>query len=146
MCIRDSPCSDLSRAPMPFSCIVGGHRPDRVVTAREVAVLAGGPLVPAVPATHWPFTRTILPTLESNSPAVVLIDDLHLAFPLGQTPGTRLVLTQSTYQLQRWIDWLERHPRASVVAHASKSALAKVAPESTAGRGPWGRIGLVDLQ
>jgi tetratricopeptide (TPR) repeat protein len=131
---------------MPFSCIVGGHRRDRVVTAREVAVLAGGPLVPAVPATHWPFTRTILPTLESNSPAVVLIDDLHLAFPLGQTPGTRLVLTQSTYQLQRWIDWLERHPRASVVAHASKSALAMVAPESTAGRGPWGRIGLVDLQ
>ena len=131
---------------MPFSCIIGGDRTSRVVTAREVAALASSILIRAVPAAHWPFTRTILPALDSRSPAVVLIDDLHLAFPLGQTPGTRLVLTQSTYQLQRWIDWLEQHPRASVVAHASKAALARVAPESTAGRGPWRQIGLMDLQ
>jgi tetratricopeptide (TPR) repeat protein len=131
---------------VPFSCIIGGSRTHRAVTARQVAEQAGGILVPSVPATHWPFTRTILPPADSRSPTVVLIDDLHLAFPVGQTPGTRLVLTQSTYQLQRWIDWLEQHPRASVVAHASKAALAKVAPESTAGRGPWSRIGLIDLQ
>lgn len=131
---------------MPFSCIIGGTRSERIVTAREVAVLAGGTLVPAVPAPHWPFTRSILPAPGSDSRVVVLIDDLHLAFPAGQTPGTRLVLTQSTYQLQRWIDWLDQHPHASVVAHASKAALAKVAPESTAGRGPWNRIGIIDLQ
>ena len=131
---------------MPFSCIIGGSRSERLVAAREVAVLAGGTLVPALSATLWPFTPNILPAPGSDSPAVVLIDDLHLAFPAGQTPGTRLVLTQSTYQLQRWIDWLDQHPRVSVVAHASKAALAKVAPESTAGRGPWSRIGLMDLQ
>jgi tetratricopeptide (TPR) repeat protein len=131
---------------MPFSCIIGGSRTDRAATAREVATRAGGTLVPSVPATGWPFTRTILPSVNSSSPTVVLIDDLHLAFPVGQTPGTRLVLTQSTYQLQRWIDWLERHPRAAVVAHASKAALATVAPESTAGRGPWRQIGIMDLQ
>ena len=131
---------------MPFSCIIGGSRTHRVVTAREVAALASASLVRALPATEWPFTRAILPALDPDSPTVVLIEDLHLAFPTGQTPGTRLVLTQSTYQLQRWIDWLEQHPRASVVAHASKAELTKVAPESTAGRGPWSRIGLMDLQ
>jgi tetratricopeptide (TPR) repeat protein len=132
---------------MAFSCILGGSRTDRVAAAREVAALAAGStLVPAVPTTHWPFTRAILPTLDAHSPTVVLIDDLHLAFPAGQMPGTRLVLTQSTYQLQRWIDWLAMHPRASVVAHASKAPLAKVAPESTAARGPWSQISLMDLQ
>ena len=135
-----------SPAGMPFSCIIGGSRTHRAVTARETAALAGHPLVPAVLAAQWPFTRAILPTLDPDSPAVVLIEDLHLACPAGQTPGTRLVLTQSTYQLQRWIDWLAQHPRASVVAHASKAALTQVAPESTAGRGPWSHIGLMDLQ
>jgi tetratricopeptide (TPR) repeat protein len=131
---------------MPFSCVIGGQRADRVVTARQVAALAGGPVVPAVPAAQWPFTRTILPSLPSDSPALVFIEDLHLAFPIGQKPGTRLVLTQSTYQLQRWIDWLEQHPHVSVVAHASRAALAQGAPESAARRGPWQRIGVMDLE
>jgi tetratricopeptide (TPR) repeat protein len=130
---------------MPFSCIIGGSRSDRVVSARDAAALAGSTLVPAVPASQWPFTRTILPALDANATAVVLIEDLHFAFPAGQTPGTRLVLTQSTYQLQRWNDWLDQHPRVSVVAHASKAALAQVAPESSAGRGPWSRVDVVDL-
>src|SRR5215218_6579201 len=125
---------------MPFSCIIGGSRSDRVVSARDAAALAGSTLVPAVPASQWPFTRTILPALDANATAVVLIEDLHFAFPAGQTPGTRLVLTQSTYQLQRWIDWLDQHPHASVVAHGSRAGLTKGAPEWAAGRGPWSRI------
>src|SRR5215217_6910380 len=101
---------------MPFSCIIGGSRAERVDAARGLAA-SGGDLIPAVPTIYWPFTRSILPTHEPSSPAVVVIEDLHLAFPAGQKPGTRLVLTQSTYQLQRWIDWLDQHPHASVVAH-----------------------------
>src|SRR5690349_15158820 len=131
---------------MPFSCIIGGHRAERVIAAREVAAPAGSTPVPAVPAARWPFTRSILPSLASDARAAILIADLPHAFPTGQKPGTRLVLTQSTYQLQRWIDWLEQHPHVSVVAHASRAALTKGAPESAAGRGPWTRIGVMELQ
>ena len=108
---------------MPFSCIIGGSRAERVDAARELAASAGGELIPAVPTIRWPFSRSILPAHELSSQAVVLLEDLHLAFPAGQKPGTRLVLTQSTYQLQRWIDWLDQHPHVSVVAHASRAAL-----------------------
>ena len=131
---------------MPFTCIIGGSRGERAAAARELAAHTGGELLPTVPTTHWPFLRTILPEHNTNFPAVVLIEDLHLAFPSGQKPGTRLILTQSTYQLQRWIDWLDRHPHVSVVAHASQAGLTDGAPERAAGRGPWSRIQVRALQ
>ena len=129
---------------MPFSCIIGGSRAERVDAARGLAASAGE-LIPGFPTIRWPFTRSILPTHELSSPAVVLLEDLHLAFPAGQKPGTRLVLTQSTYQLQRWIDWLDQHPHVSVVAHASRAGLTDGAPESASGRGPWSRIHVREL-
>ena len=55
------------------------------------------------------------------------------------------MLTQSTYQLQRWIDWLEDRPGTTVIAHASRSALSRGAPEAFAGRGPWAHIDRIDL-
>src|SRR5688572_24899586 len=131
---------------MPFFCIIGGSRAERVDAARELAARAGGELVPPFPTIRWPFTRSILPTHEFSAPAGVVIEDLHLAFPAGQKPGTRLVLTQSTYQLQRWIDWLDQHPHVSVVAHASRAGLTDGAPESASGRGPWSRIHVRELQ
>jgi tetratricopeptide (TPR) repeat protein len=87
-----------------------------------------------------------MPFPSPDGPGVVWLPDLHLAFPSGQTPGTRLVLTQSTYQLQRWIDWLDSSPGFAVVAHASGSALARSAAEAQARRGPWFRIEIVELE
>jgi len=56
----------------------------------------------------------------------------------------RLVLTQATYQLQRWLDWLALHPAVSVIADFS-SAPAPLLQEARTRRGPWSRIELVDV-
>jgi cytochrome c-type biogenesis protein CcmH/NrfG len=89
----------------------------------------------------WPFRRHVqagVPTGSSNSWPVVLVHDIERAFPNRQTGGTRLVLTQSTYQLQRWIDALE--PAGGlIVATADAARLEHEAPEALARRGPWAR-------
>ena len=63
-------------------------------------------------ARSWPFRRTIVP---APGPAVIVIPALHDAFPTGQTGSARLVTTQSTYQLQRWLDWLDASPSTVAV-------------------------------
>lgn len=95
------------------------------------------PLIP--PARAWSFVRQVAPSLPPSTRLTLRVPDLHLAFPAGQTGGTRLVLTQATYQLQRWLDWLDVHPLAEVVADCpeTRPALRK---EAAAGRGPWSRI------
>jgi tetratricopeptide (TPR) repeat protein len=129
---------------MPFRCIVGGSRAARDIRARELAGAAGLPLLPQPTVAAWPFLRHILPSASSGL-GVVWLPDLHQAFLAGQIQGTRLVLTQSTYQLQRWVDWIDASPGRSVVAHASRVGLEQAASEAFAGRGPWFRIDLVPL-
>src|SRR5688572_29732617 len=104
--------------------------------------LAGRRFVHDRSARSWAFQRHV--TTAAIDGDAIWIHDLHLAFPSGQTQGTRLVLTQSTYQLQRWLDWLDAHPGVAVVADADHQALNRSAPEATAGRGPWSRIAIVD--
>lgn len=118
-----------------FLLFAGGTREDREAAVREH--LAGASHVEDSSAAGWPFQREILPAAPSP---VVWLRDLHLAFPSGQTGGTRLILTQSTYQLQRWLDWLDANPQAHVVADASLNALAHSSPEAQLRRGPWFRI------
>ena len=129
---------------MSVRCVVGGSRPARMAAADRLAAATGAPLTTSSPA-RWPFTRHILPSLSRGSHAVIRITDLHLAFPAGQTPGTRLVLTQSTYQLQRWLDWLANHPDVTVVADAERAALTHGSAEAFARRGPWSRIQIDEI-
>ena len=89
-------------------------------------------------ATNWPFRRHVTPPGPA-SPSLIRLGRLHLAFPAGQTGGTRLVLTQSTYQLQRWLDWLDAHPAVSVLGDYSSASPAQ-SREAFAQRGPWARI------
>jgi tetratricopeptide (TPR) repeat protein len=70
-----------------------------------------------------------------------VIPDLHTAFPAGQTAGTRLVLTQPTYQLQRWLDWLGTRPGVTVLGEMV-AADPRLLAEALARRGPWSRIDL----
>jgi tetratricopeptide (TPR) repeat protein len=88
---------------------------------------------------EWPFRRGAI-SPPPAAPAAIHIRNLHLAFPSGQRAGTRLVLTQSTYQLQRWLDWAAAHPGTAVTADADEQALRRSAPEAFAKRGPWSRI------
>ena len=99
----------------------------------------------ALPTPEWPFHRHLTPDDppgpgEGPGAPGIWIRGLHRAFPAAQTSGTRLVLTQSTYQMQRWLDWADAHPGAAVAADADRPALARCAPEVFAGRGPWSRI------
>lgn len=89
-------------------------------------------------AGSWPFRRHVTPPASSSSSRIRLLQ-LHRAFPGGQTSGTRLVLTQATYQLQRWLDWLDAHPEVTVVGDYSAATPAQ-AREAFAQRGPWARI------
>ena len=103
-----------------------------------------------VPATHHAFhvdTRT-LPFVRAGSlslppaPRALLLPDVHLAFPDAQTGGTRLVLTQSTYLLQKWIDRLDEGD--VIVATADRAALEQCAAEFRHARGPWRAFEIVD--
>lgn len=80
--------------------------------------------------------------LPSYRSLVVWVDDLDRAFPCGQTGSARLVLTQSTYLMQKWIDELSGSEEARLLATADEAALKACAPEAFASRGPWSRCEL----
>lgn len=91
-----------------------------------------------LPTRCWPFARHVTPDVPASAHVGLHVPNLHLAFPAGQTGGTRLVLTQATYQLQRWLDWLDAHPLVSVVADCPERSALRA--EASAGRGPWSRV------
>jgi tetratricopeptide (TPR) repeat protein len=104
-----------------------------------------------VPETHTailldsgtlPFVRAVDAVLPP-SPRVVLVHDLERAFPNAQTGGARLVLTQSTYLMQTWIDRLASGDR--IIATADRGALERDAPEALQARGPWRAFEIVDV-
>ena len=116
----------------PHLLILGGSS-----AARAHAALASVPPthpVVRLDASMLPFTRVIEIALPSP-PRAVVINEIDRAFPDHQLGGTRLVLTQSTYLLQKWIDRLEQGDR--IVATADRAALERCAPEAFQGRGPW---------
>ena len=77
------------------------------------------------------------------APRVFVLDDIERAFPDAQANGVRLVLTQSTYLLQAWLDRLDEGDR--IVATADRAALERCAPEALRRRGPWRAFELHDL-
>lgn len=124
---------------------VGGSRERRAaaVCADLDTAHAGVPVIDVHTAAHWPFTRHVVSARPAPAPPVVLwLHDLHLAFPPPRVPGIRLVLTQSTYQLQRLLDRLAAEaPRTIVVADGD----ARLRSEAAGRRGPWARIEVIDL-
>jgi tetratricopeptide (TPR) repeat protein len=126
-----------------FTVIVGGSRAARAAAVADALRAAGGAARRTSPA-RWPFLRD--PAADVAEGCVALeASRLDEAFPAGQAGSTRLVLTQSSYQLQRWLDWIDRRGNAAIVAEANASALFTAAPESSSRRGPWSRVELVQL-
>jgi tetratricopeptide (TPR) repeat protein len=95
-------------------------------------------------AREWPFARATTPPFVPSSSTLVVLERLDEAFPDGQDGGIRLVLTQATYQLQRWLDWLAAHPAVSVIADLS-CASPSLLQEARSRRGAWSRVELVDV-
>jgi len=71
------------------------------------------------------------------------IDDLERAFAFDRTSNLRVILTQSTYLLQKWLDVLSEGDR--IVATADRDELMHNAPEAFSGRGPWRFFEIVEL-
>lgn len=120
--------------------ILGGTRDRRLQVARAAEVNAS---TLTLDAQTLPFILPALSQRPAARPRVLRIDDLERAFPDSQAGGTRLVLTQSTYLVQKWIDLLDEGDR--IVATADRAALERGAPEALRGRGPWGTFEIVDI-
>jgi tetratricopeptide (TPR) repeat protein len=112
--------------------IVGGTRAERLIAARAAAIST---TVIALDAATLPFVRPSDVSLPDSTPRTVLLDQVDRAFPDAQSPDTRLVLTQSAYLLQTWIDALDSGGR--IIAMADRMALERAAPEAFKRRGPW---------
>jgi tetratricopeptide (TPR) repeat protein len=119
--------------------IVGGTRGERIAQARA----RSAPGAVALDAATLPFLRPTRAALPGQPPRVIHIDDVERAFPNEQTGGTRLVLTQSTYAVQKWIDVIG--PGDRIIATADRGALTRNAQEALQARGPWARFEVVDL-
>jgi tetratricopeptide (TPR) repeat protein len=131
----------------PVTLIVGGTSEARAAAGRRVAEERGAAnLFEDRGTAVWPFRRHAGGHVPADADMLVA-RDIHDAFPAGQTGGTRLVLTQSTYQLQRWLDWLDaRRGAVHLVADADREGLRRNAPEALAGRGPWARVNLIEVE
>jgi tetratricopeptide (TPR) repeat protein len=131
---------------LPVTLIVGGTSEARAAAGRRVADERGAARPFADHGTAgWPFRRNVARHVPANAD-LIIAPDVHEAFPAGQAGGTRLVLTQSTYQLQRWLDWLDAHDGVHLVLEADREALRRNAPEAFAGRGPWARVDLIEVE
>ncbi len=121
--------------------IVGGSRRARLAAALSHMGEEGA----SVHIDPWraPFldAAEIIPV--HSAPCLVRVDDIELSFPNRQTTGTRLVLTQSTYTVQRWLDRLGGGDR--LIATASREALTRDAGEVFTAQGPWHRFEVLDL-
>jgi tetratricopeptide (TPR) repeat protein len=95
-----------------------------------------------VDARTLPFTRAG-DVVRPPQPRAVVIENIERAFPDAQAGGTRLVLTQSTYLLQKWVDQLDEGEL--IVATADRAALERCAPEALQARGCWGAFEIVDI-
>jgi tetratricopeptide (TPR) repeat protein len=88
-----------------------------------------------------PFTRVEAVALPPP-PRTFVIEEIHAAFPDRQRGGTRLVLTQSIYLLQKWTDRLDEGDR--IVATADRTALERCAPEFAQARGCWSAFEILE--
>jgi tetratricopeptide (TPR) repeat protein len=112
--------------------IVGGTRAERLLAARAAAI---NTTVIALDAATLPFVRPTDINLPEPAPRTILLNEVDRAFPDAQSPETRLVLTQSIYLLQAWVDALDAGDR--IIAMADRAALERAAPEAFKRRGPW---------
>ena len=130
----------------PVTLIVGGTSEARSAAAQRVADERGArnPFDDRGTAT-WPFRRHPLAHIPADAD-LIGAREIHDAFPGGQTGSTRLVLTQSAYQLQKWLDWLDTRRGVHLVGDTDREALRRNAPEAFAGRGPWSRVNFIEVE
>ncbi len=106
---------------------------------------------PGAPVFHdrtpagWPVTGLAPAAGFPDEPCAVIVTDIGHAFPNAQTNATRLVLTQSTYSVQKLLDRLAGRPAALVVATADEAELRHGAVKAFDRRGPWARFSILQI-
>ena len=119
--------------------ILGGSRDRRIAAARA----RSGADCMTIDAATLPFVRPTATRLAGSGPRTLAVDDVERAFPNAQAGATRLVLTQSTYLVQKLLDLL--NDDSQLILTADRAALEQRAAEAFQARGPWGAFELVDL-
>jgi tetratricopeptide (TPR) repeat protein len=128
-----------------ITVVIGGSRSARdAAVAERVQAHAGAEVHHAQPAA-WPFLRRLEPVAPGSAEVVIVARGIEHAFPDAQTGGTRLVLTQSSYQLQRWLDLADIRGSLRLIGAGNADALRHAAPEAFHRRGPWSRIEVIEL-
>jgi len=110
------------------------------MSERSLPSIAGEHII-RLEAPALPFVRPEEISLPSP-PRVLFVRAIERSFPNHQTSGTRLVLTQSTYLVQKWIDVLGGGGR--IIAAGDRIVLEQVAPEVFQARGPWADFEIVE--
>jgi tetratricopeptide (TPR) repeat protein len=128
-----------------MTVVTGGSRSARAAAVEKQVQAQARAQVQEVNPAGWPFLRSLEQVSPGSAEVLLVARGIEDAFPDAQTGGTRLVLTQSTYQLQRWLDWMDARGNIALVADANAADLRRQAPEAFAGRGPWSRVARVDL-
>lgn len=133
-------------APGTLTLIVGGTSEARAAAAaREIGERRAQHVFDDRGVAAWPFRRHPAAHVPAGAD-LIRAYDFHEAFPAGQSGATRLVLTQSTYQVQRWLDWLDgRRGKTHLVADADYEGMKRNAPEAFNARGPWGRVNFIEV-
>ena len=115
--------------------IVGGSRRERLRLALDRRRAAGDAPQLRLRSSTLPFLRPESVRPSPSEPILLRLDDFERAVPASQAGGIRLVLTQSAYLMQKWVDALG--PASHIVVTADRDAVARLAPESLSARGPW---------
>jgi tetratricopeptide (TPR) repeat protein len=116
--------------------IVGGTRAARIDLADRLARASAVPssLHRHVEAAALSFSGVDDARRPETGAGLLRIDDVEQAVPNRQRNGTRLILTQSGYLLQRLLDVC---PESSIIVTGDREELETAAPEALQGRGPW---------
>ena len=114
--------------------IVGGRREDRqrFAAAEEDRRGIRSSSRLRLDAAAWPFVRPTRAHLPLAAPRLLRVDDLERGCPNRQTAGTRLILTQLTYTLQKWIDLLRPGGRLLLVEGSWTTGAGLTAEETVA--------------
>lgn len=136
--------------PARFTLVVGGTADDRrrLALARARVGLQGDATATVVvhaDVRTAPFGPPLADSWPPTGPLVVIVLEFDRACPHHQVEGTRLVLTQPAYQVQQWLDVLDRRPHASLVVTADLVALGRDAEDIAGRRGPWARASTARL-
>lgn len=94
---------------------------------------------------HIGFSEPSDPVVTDEDPVILIGLEGDVAFPDAQTNATRLLLTQSIYLVQKWLDELDRRPGSSLVLTAG-TGLRRSAGEAFARRGPWSMFRVIELE